>query len=461
MSELSAAEPVAAQASDDASAKSLFDTLAAFEDIIGPLERTGDAMTGYCPFHNKEAMPNLLMREDAEQDEIFFDCRYGCGEDEIVREMGERVKKQHLLESATFRLLPDYAIAELPAPEFLVDGILPAGALSELHGHPGTGKTFVALSMAMSIATGRSWFGRSVKAGPVVYVAAEGKSGLSSRVEAWKRQHSVRGTTDIYFPDRTPMLMLDYEARDLIEAISEMPEAPVLVVFDTLARVMVSGDENSSKDMSTLVQNADRIREETGAAVLFVHHSLKNGDTERGSSVLRGALDAMIWLRTKGEQIELRCEKMKDAADFEPISLGLLEAHGSCVVIDGATAKLHRLSDVSVKERAALEALAVVKVSGATEWRERTGLPERTFYNVVRSLSGKRLVERQQGGKRSPWTLTAEGNDWIAANCQEPADARTAVNDSKLPAVVPPLGAQKGSEWESDYSASASEALAA
>ncbi len=68
----------------------------------------------------------------------------------------------------------------------LIDGVLNQGSITWLSGKFGTYKTFVALGWACSVATGRPWAGRLVaEPGPVVYVAAEGHSGLKSRVRAW------------------------------------------------------------------------------------------------------------------------------------------------------------------------------------------------------------------------------------------------------------------------------------
>jgi RecA-family ATPase len=52
---------------------------------------------------------------------------------------------------------------------------------------------------------------------------------------------------------------------------------------------MAGGNENAPDDMGALVRNIDRLRAETGAAVLLVHHTGK--DTSRGArghSLARG-----------------------------------------------------------------------------------------------------------------------------------------------------------------------------
>jgi RecA-family ATPase len=70
-----------------------------------------------------------------------------------------------------FRLLSIADVERLPKQTYLIDGVLPEGAAVMLYGAPGDGKTFLALDIALTIATGRAtWFGRTVKAGRAVYV---------------------------------------------------------------------------------------------------------------------------------------------------------------------------------------------------------------------------------------------------------------------------------------------------
>lgn len=50
---------------------------------------------------------------------------------------------------------------EPPAPEPLIEGILDAGTVTMLSGPFSTGKSFIALDWALSIASGTDWLGRS------------------------------------------------------------------------------------------------------------------------------------------------------------------------------------------------------------------------------------------------------------------------------------------------------------
>src|SRR5829696_4145564 len=69
-------------------------------------------------------------------------------------------------------------IRHMADPPWLVEGILAEGAFAALYGKPGVYKSFFALELSFSIATGLTWAGRPVRSGRVIYIAAEGTGGL-------------------------------------------------------------------------------------------------------------------------------------------------------------------------------------------------------------------------------------------------------------------------------------------
>ncbi|MEW5929209.1 MAG: helicase RepA family protein [Gemmatimonadota bacterium] len=232
-----------------------------------------------------------------------------------------------------FRLLDEAELSALPDPTWLIEGIIPEAGFAELHGPPGTYKSFLAVDLAMSVATGCEWAGRAVKQGPVVYVAAEGASGYKLRVPSWR---SAKGTEDgaafHLFPD--PVQLLDSrEVERFLSLLREKNVDPVLIVVDTLSRCFVGEDENSAKSMSLLVGAVDRLRRETGATVLLIHHTNKTGKAERGSIALRGAVDMLMAITRSADSITLRCLKMKDAPEFTPMHFRFEEYGVSGVLV--------------------------------------------------------------------------------------------------------------------------------
>jgi hypothetical protein len=324
-----------------------------------------------------------------------------------------------------FKFFRDDELETLPDPEWLIEGILPLGAFGVLFGTPGVGKTFVALGMAKSIAAGQPWLGREVKKGPVLYIAAEGRSGLKSRKRAWNQEHESKNCQQMFYLPQPVQLADETQLTAFLTSIEAFANEPVLLVIDTLARCFVGFDENLQKDMGKLVAAVDLIRAKTGATVLLVHHagkprSGKQGKVvERGSRVLGGAADVMMSVSVKRDGATLNCEKQKEAEAFEAISFRLKKVttgddQESCVVVpdDGGTKSV-----LDGKHEAALDALANFDECSALckEWRTTTGLPERTFYRVIDNLMEADAVDRTSQGKNTRYTLNMK---WVEAEAK-------------------------------------------
>lgn len=240
-----------------------------------------------------------------------------------------------------FKLLSEVDLAQRPDPTWLVHDLLVARSFAVLYGASGSGKTFVALDWALSVASGLPWRGRAVRRGPVVYVTAEGGANLKHRVAAWRHARRYdRPQLSGWFVLASVNLMDEDETAALTRAIRLKLGArrPVLVVFDTLNTMMPDGDENTPRDMGAVLASVRRIRRRTGAAVLLLHHTGWTAERERGHSSLRGAADTMIGLSGDPEEPtaahELVCKKQRDASPFEPIRLGLVPLDQSLVVGD-------------------------------------------------------------------------------------------------------------------------------
>ena len=61
----------------------------------------------------------------------------------------------------------------VPPREWLVDGLIPHKNVTLFSGDGGTGKSLLALQLAVAAVTGRGWMGKSVTAGRTIYLSAE------------------------------------------------------------------------------------------------------------------------------------------------------------------------------------------------------------------------------------------------------------------------------------------------
>ena len=308
-------------------------------------------------------------------------------------------------------------LKNLPALDWVIDRVIPSQSLAMLYGPSGSGKTFVALSMALSIATGSPWFGRTCKEGPVLYLASEGKHGLSARISAWEKLY-MSTAKNLYVIVDVPQFLDPQSMEALVNTMEHALIKPNLIVIDTLARHVVGGDENSAKDMGVLIYNVFRLIKKLDCSALVVHHSGKKNQknqSERGSSVLRAAADTMIAVEMFGKrQVTLKCDKQKEAEQFEQIPLKfelvtLEDAQQSLAVTPNEIpfpTKL-RLSD---NEDRILTALGELGQEGgrATDIIKKSGVAEASYYRVRNKLLNLDLIEHLPDGT---YVLSPKGRE--------------------------------------------------
>ncbi len=92
------------------------------------------------------------------------------------------------------------------AGEWLVKGILPNEGLAVMYGPPGSGKSFLAIDKAMTIATGGTVLGAKTRRVGVAFVAAEAADGVRKRVLAWRLAHAHTEDVPLAVIDAAPDL---------------------------------------------------------------------------------------------------------------------------------------------------------------------------------------------------------------------------------------------------------------
>lgn len=217
----------------------------------------------------------------------------------------------------------------LDANDF-VEGILANSGMSVVYGPSGSGKSFAVLDIAVAVASGKQWYGRECDKGVVIYLAAEGAEGVKNRIAALKKEGRLPEGTRLVYVACCINILDKKQVASLVATVESVRagiDEPVrLIILDTLSRCMVGGNENAPEDMTAVVAASDRIREQTGAHVLFVHHSGKNAAAgARGHSSLRAATDAEIEIqREEGSEVgKIICRKVKDYEDFSPMAFRL------------------------------------------------------------------------------------------------------------------------------------------
>src|ERR687886_906554 len=297
------------------------------------------------------------------------------------------------------RLLTVEELEQLPAPRWLVHNHLVAETISVLFGPSGGGKTFVALDLALTIATGQPWLGtEAVGGGYVVYATGEGLSGLARRVRAWREAHGNPSLERFRVLPVAVQFMQPEDLEQLRADLRTLPEAPKLIVVDTLARSMIGAEENSAKDMGVFLAGVEQISTEWGAHVLLVHHTGKTGEAERGTTALRAFVQTMLKLTGEDGTAILSCDKQKDGAPpFEPTELRLVPTEDASTCTVRLATQSAGEATLTTKARAvlaALEANFLEEGATATEWMKVCAVPDSTFYGARKQLLVGEYVAR-------------------------------------------------------------------
>ena len=302
-------------------------------------------------------------------------------------------------------------------PDELIEGVLTVGAGSVIYGDSNSGKTFLVIDMACAIARGVEWMGRRVEQGLVVYVAAESPASVKSRLQAYQQHYGCKVPNFAIVQAPVNLYSNDTDTEALIQAIKQVErmagQSAKLVVGDTLARLSAGANENGGEDMGLVVQRSDRIRAETGAHFLLIHHSGKDAAKgARGHSSLRAAVDTEIEVQ---ETPTGRCAEVMKQRDLgtkgERIGFHLEQVHvgvtkwgkpaSTCVVKPAdAPEKAQKSRRMGEVEGAVVEFLAGRKVGVrlAEVAKHFDGRYERSnVYRAIRSLEAAQAIHKAAG----------------------------------------------------------------
>jgi hypothetical protein len=194
--------------------------------------------------------------------------------------------------------------------------------------------------------------------GLVIYQAGEGARGVKQRLRAFRKHYGIpsgvrvpfvllQSKIDLYAPEGDTTALIEE-----VKAITTMYGVPLRALFiDTLATAAGGADENSGKDMSTVMANIDRIALGCpGCHVSLVHHMNAAGTKLRGHTSVYANVDQVI-LVTRDEETKVRTavlDKQKDGEDgkqikfeLKSIEVGVRKSDGkvltSCVCLEAGT----------------------------------------------------------------------------------------------------------------------------
>jgi hypothetical protein len=215
---------------------------------------------------------------------------------------------------------------------WLVTGLWSEQAVGIVGGEPKCCKSFLALDLAVAVASGMPCLRRfSVsRAGRVLLFAAEDALHIVRR-----RLEGIASAAGVALADldiqviTSPVLRLDLDAdrRNLAETVARLQ--PRLLILDPFVRLHRI-DENASGEVAPLLAFLRELQRRHGTAVLVVHHAKKGGGGVRAGQALRGSSefhawgDSNLYLRRNGDEIGLSVEH-RAAPSPKPLTIELAQ----------------------------------------------------------------------------------------------------------------------------------------
>jgi hypothetical protein len=316
-----------------------------------------------------------------------------------LREQTPRQKRQAMRVSLQDDWTADALVsATLPEPPWIVPGLLPVG-LATLGGRPKTGKSWLALQLAVAVACGGRFLDLPIERGKVLYIALED----SPR----RLQQRLRF---LHLPPGAP-LAFALACQSLSETAGLIAlqnriviELPDLVIIDTLARATSQVAGNSAWPMAGALAGLQRIVLQTNAAILTIDHHRKQAgftadpvDDVLGSTGKSRVIDTALGLyHPRGEPDAILRATGRDIEDKE---LALTFHSGTGWTLKGDA----RAVAQDAAEEEALAALARLGKADTAAIARELGKARPSLIPVLKRLESRgqihsRLAKARHGG---------------------------------------------------------------
>ncbi len=358
-----------------------------------------------------------------------------------------------------FKFLTGEDLLNLPDPEYLIEDIIDMDTLCMLYGPSGTGKSFVALSLAHAVSTGSDWMGHKCRKGKVLYICCEGLKGMKLRYKAIVKEQGEFGEAIFLGPIVDFFGTIDGEL--MASQLNDMEFNPDLIIVDTLARTFGEGRENETDQMNQYINNLDRMRNALGGCtVLLVHHTGKDTSRgARGSSSLPAAIDTSIECNAidvgKEKNITLTSEKEKDLASFNPIKLHLRpvklpDSRGSAAIFPGygridfndlVIDATPRLSDKkqTILKFFSLNPRPATRSECIAACKKPSEKSKGQYHNAIRDLSVEGLLKQIETGRNAHISISQMGLE-VSLNLDLVSQNEYETAMSQVSSVPHPLG---------------------
>ena len=208
-------------------------------------------------------------------------------------------------------------------PDKIIEGLLHQGAKMIIGAGSKSRKSWLALDMSLSIASGHSWLGFQCNAAKVLYCNLELMNWtLWDRVNGITEHHDMMPGDNLHVWNlRGHAMKLDEFKPHLVKQIQDGNFD--VVVLDPIYKTGGGTNENDAGAVATLLANLDEITEQTGAAVVFVAHFSKGN--QQSKDFIDRISGSGVWARDADVIMTLTKHEEEDCYAVETITRALKE----------------------------------------------------------------------------------------------------------------------------------------
>lgn len=237
--------------------------------------------------------------------------------------------------------LDKYLAVESRDPQWMIEGLWSDKSHGIIAGEPKTRKSYVAIDVGLSVATGTDCLGhfKVVKPGPVLMIQEEiSDAEMRKRLRFIAASKGVGGNihkehdkVSVHLPSSIPLYLrnrkqLDLSSNDTFRMLHEqvLEKDIRLLILDPLQLMLGDIDENKASEVRPILYNFLQLKEETGCGVMILHHYAKASDKNPrrggqrmlGSQAFHGWVESGLYL-SKNDRYETEVER--EFRNFDPM----------------------------------------------------------------------------------------------------------------------------------------------
>lgn len=303
---------------------------------------------------------------------------------------------------------PAYRLADKAADSrWLVEDLWGEGAVGIVGGEPKCCKSFLALDLAVAVASGRPALRRFAVPQPgrvLLYAAEDAQHIVRARLEGICHAAGCElEALDVQvITAETLRLDLERDRKLLEETVAALQ--PRLLILDPFVRLHRI-DENSSGEVAPLLAYLRELQRRYELAVLLVHHAKKGGGKIRAGQALRGSSefhawgDSNLYMRRVGNDLTMTVEH-RAAPSLPPITLELMQRENALALQVCASSKPKTPASNPLDERISQALEAAGRSMPLAELREICRVRNATLHERLTTLTRAGHLLRDVHGYR-------------------------------------------------------------